>query len=98
MEHPPNLGEVAVGGDQQPAAARCRNVVGVETTNAAGRNRQELALVVIAPLAVLLVLGLALADLGGYALFFALVSIAIVVGLAATADYAVVGRVLRLRR
>jgi hypothetical protein len=70
----------------------------VDTAHAAGRNRQELALVVIAPLAVLLVLGLALAGLGGYALFFALVSIAVVVALAATADYAVLGRVLRVRR
>jgi hypothetical protein len=70
----------------------------VDTANAAGRNRQELALVVVTPLAVLLVLGLALADLGGYALFFALVSTTVVVALAATADYAVVGRVLRVRR
>lgn len=70
----------------------------METTHATGRNRQELALVVITPLAVLLVVGLALADLGGYALFFALVSTTLVVALAATADYAIVGRALRLHR
>ena len=70
----------------------------VENTHAIERHRQEVTLVVITPLAVLLVVGLALADLGGYALFFALVSTALVVAFAATTDYAVVGRVLRLRR
>jgi hypothetical protein len=70
----------------------------VDSTGDAARNRQELALVVITPLAVLLVIGLALAGLGGYAVFFALVSTAVAVALAATADYAVVGRVLHLRR